>query len=601
MIGHGGIADFPIAGLIASGTILPLTDFVDPIATRQQRLIQPWPWLELYEIETDSFGVLRYVDFQDPDAGGTLPTQVGFNGVDFNSRKITRGDIKTADGVTQFPIDIEDQARELITAVDTDDGLNEQKVHIWRIPYDFLDKPQLASKETYRIRQALSSIGPDTVSLSVGLPSLTDVQVPVRSFSRNRCWNDFNRRFEADSHCRHPSDDFEEGTRFILGSDGTFSQKPTTWPRIATKRRFGWSSLNADIADHWETGGTAVAGSTELWTNFTSDHPSQKWGQLSFIDQCVTQDGIVFTDVTDDMNDAATTTPAFPAVPTTADAIYFASRFPFGTLHVNVDTAGVGAYTVDWQYFDGSSYVDIPGVTDNTNAFKTGGTNTVVFTPPADWAVDGADEVYSIRAKVATTGFTTVPVLRQAWTNYATHGLYMWKDISGNWDIETQVKNAGTRAQRMIGFLIQDPTDERDWIFWGNAENSSSVEKMRVRQSTNGTQADTDTDTSDGNEHIRITRVDDTFTMYAKPSASASWVQKSSKTWSGAPLLLRVGLVAASDVYDGATALGANFRAFLFNSGGFATCDRSEADCDERENSHQFNGFQGIPNQRTRG
>lgn len=607
MIGSGGIATYAFCGLTASAPF-PLVGFVDEVATREQRLLQPYAWLEFYEIETTSSGTLRYVDFQDPDAGGTLVTQVAFDGDDYNSRKIKRDPIKTADGVPQFTVTFEDFDQELITAVDLDEGLNTEKLHIHRIPYDLIaTKPQLAITDTFRIRSASASLGPDTVSLNVGLPSLADFQFPTRIVTRNRCWNDFNRRFETDSNCRYPSDDFERGTHQTLGSDNAFSASPTTWPRGNTSRKFGWSTINADVATRWfvgnQIGSTPIPfGLEDRWTVCTSFYANLKWGEVSAIEEAVTQDNTVEVDVTADLNNPATTTAAYPSTPTTADAMIFGFRHPSGTLTVDVDTAGTGAYAVTWEYYTGAVYVALSGVTDGTNGFKTAGTNDVTFTIPTDWTQQKTgDKNYRIRARVTTTGFTVIPLLSQAWSEFANNGPYMYKDISGDFDVATQVSRTGTRGEWMVGFLLQDAADESDWLFWGNVENSSSVEKMRVRQSTNGATTDTDFDLTDGDERIRITRVGTTITSYSRVLDTDSWTQKSADTWTGAPTSMRVGLVTASDVRSSSTSVQGEFKSFLFASGGFVSCNRSVSDCNERENIHQFNGFTSIPNQRTRG
>lgn len=605
MIGTGGISAFVVSGLTVS-TDFPLAGFVDDIATREQLMLQPWAWLEFYEIETTSSGTLRYVDFQDPDAGGTLATQVAFNGDDYDSRKIERSDLKSSDGVAQFTVTFEDFNQELITAVDLDDGLNTEKLHIHSIPYDLIaTKPQLAATDTFRIRQALASLGPDTVSLSVGLPSLADYQLPHKTISRNRCWADYNRRFETDNFCRHPSDDFEGGTFQVFGESELFAALPTTFPKLATLRKFGWSTINSDLATSWKASRLVLSGSTSLWTRCKStysdlklDHAPADTHRLQPVDSAVTQDDTVLVDVTTDLNDPATTTAAYPAVPTTLDAMIFGCRHPFSRLTVDVDTAGVGAYAVTWEYWNGSAYAALSGVTDGTSGFKTAGTNDVTFTVPSGWAASSA--LFNIRARVTTTGFTTIPLLSQAWTGIAHQALYQWKTIIGDFDVETQVREITVRAQHMVGFMLQDAVIESDWIFWGNAENSSSVEKMRVRQSTKGIATDTDFDTTDGNERIRITRVGTAITAYSRVLDTDSWVQKSAKTWTGAPASMRVGLVVSSEV-AGSSDVGANFRTFSFSSGGFVACDRSESDCLLRENIHQFNAFLSIPNQRTRG
>ena len=610
MPGSSAIATTALAGN-SLPSLYPIVSFVDVLSTREQMLVQPWAWLEFYEIETTSSGTLRYVDFQDPnpDAVGTLPTQIAFNGDDYDARKIERTDLKTEEGIAQFTVTIEDLGRELITALDLDDGLNTHKIHMHRIPYDLIStNPALAVTETFRIRSAVARLGPDRVEFSLGLPSLADFEVPNKVLSRNRCWNEYQRRFETDNECRYPSDDFEDGTYQVLGQNDFFAALPTTFPKGPVERKFGWFSVNADLATSWITSYTqAVAGSASKWTRCETDYDDVRIGGAASadshrrqpLDGAFTQDFLVFVDVTDEMN-GPEIVQAFPDVPTTVDAMIFGCRHVFDRLTVNVATAGAGAYAVTWEYFNGTAYSALSGVTDGTSGFKTSGTNTVTYTVPSNWEPSATDGNYYMRARVTTTGFTTIPLLKQAWTDRAHQGMYMWRDITGDFDLQTRVVWFGARTQRMVGIMVQDPDDEANFVFWGNALNASAVEKMRLRQSTDGVITDTDADTTDGDEHIRLTRIGDAITAYARTSETAAWVQKTSKTWTGAPLPLRVGLVVGSES-AGPAEVGASFENFLFNAGGLISCDRSFEDCSAHKNLHQFNAFSAIPNQRTRG
>lgn len=280
MIGAGGIASMPVAGLIARGVQVP--EATDLVATAAQAMIQPWPWLELYTITTTQNGTLRYVDFQDPDARGTLPTQVPFDGNDFNSKKITRSPIRSAtDGVTTFTVELEDPDGSLVAILRDEDGMAGVKVRIDLIPYNLLSNPALATTETYRIRQSSVSISPSRVALECGLPSLVDIDIPVILFSRSRCFNDYNRRHlqGEDQLCRAPSDDFFPATEQVLASDEG-SASTTTWPAVETKRKFGWYTVNANIGTNWKTSVVQLADlfPGDHWTVFESDFPlSQIW------------------------------------------------------------------------------------------------------------------------------------------------------------------------------------------------------------------------------------------------------------------------------------------------------------------------------------
>jgi hypothetical protein len=467
MIGAGGIGAFPIAGLIARGVQVP--EILDLVETAAQQLIQPWPWLELYTIFTPSSGTLRYVDFQDPDARGALGNQVPFDGNQFDARKIERSAIRSAtDGVTTFTVELEDPDGSLVQVLRDEDGLAGSKVRIDLIPYNLLDQPALATTESYRIRQAAASTFPAKVLLECGLPSLTDIDIPILLFSRTRCINDYHRRHTqgVNQLCRAPSDDFFLATFQVLGSDEN-DAAATTWPAAETKRKYGWSTLNADIADTWKTSFIQLADlfPADLWTVFES---------------------------------------SFPAA--------------------------------------------------------------------------------------------------QIWKNAARSGMYMFKYLTGDFAVETNLDfRASVKAERNSGFIVQDPVSPGDWIFWGNAENSSAVEVLRRRVTTSDTSVDTDdTDLTDGAAFFRLERNGDDFEMFVKPDFDQPWVSKQTTT-KVMGSRLRIGLVAHSDSGAAQDLLSSYFRFFRFTAGGPAACNRSLEDCqaEGRDNEHQFNGFPGIPNRGT--
>lgn len=129
--------------------------------------------------------------------------------------------------------------------------------------------------------------------------------------------------------------------------------------------------------------------------------------------------GGVFVDITTALNNAT----ANDAQPFATGAIgdYFAVGYSttYGPLKLQIGTAGtVGVVT--WEYWNGSAWTALSGVTDNTTSFKAvAGTYTVVFTAPADWAaksLNGETALYYVRARV-TTGFTVNPLLTQGWVD----------------------------------------------------------------------------------------------------------------------------------------------------------------------------------------
>lgn len=130
--------------------------------------------------------------------------------------------------------------------------------------------------------------------------------------------------------------------------------------------------------------------------------------------------GPTFVDETTDANSAgAGDVTFFPAAEAIND--YFAIGFaqPFSKLVVNTTggTQGAGG-TVAWEYWDGTAWTALSGVTDGTTGFTAAlGTNSVTWTAPTNWAttsLNGSAQLYYIRARVTGT-YSTNPVGTQVW------------------------------------------------------------------------------------------------------------------------------------------------------------------------------------------
>jgi len=127
--------------------------------------------------------------------------------------------------------------------------------------------------------------------------------------------------------------------------------------------------------------------------------------------------GSTYVDLSSDLQDAdADDVSPFPAGAGDNDAIYFGVPNVFEDLSVSVGTAGVGAYAVTWEYWDGTAWSALAGVTDNTSAFQTAGVNTVIFTRPTDWVkttVNSSASYFYVRARRDSGAVTTDPLLSQ--------------------------------------------------------------------------------------------------------------------------------------------------------------------------------------------
>lgn len=117
-------------------------------------------------------------------------------------------------------------------------------------------------------------------------------------------------------------------------------------------------------------------------------------------------------------NDASADDMTLPV--TASDVFEFAFDNQARHLWVNTSTVGVADWTVQWQYYNGSAYVPLTGVSDGTGGFTVGGLQKVTWDFPAagDWPESTLYSIsgYWIRAEVTSaTSVTTPPQGQQAW------------------------------------------------------------------------------------------------------------------------------------------------------------------------------------------
>jgi len=95
----------------------------------------------------------------------------------------------------------------------------------------------------------------------------------------------------------------------------------------------------------------------------------------------------------------------------------------FAKITLVVTRAGVGTWTVTWQYSTATGWATLTVTPSPSNfgQFKTAGIGTISFTPPSAWAkrtVNGIN-AYWVRAKVTVfTSVATAPLGGQSWLHY---------------------------------------------------------------------------------------------------------------------------------------------------------------------------------------
>lgn len=122
--------------------------------------------------------------------------------------------------------------------------------------------------------------------------------------------------------------------------------------------------------------------------------------------------GPSFTDITTDFNDLGTSDAApFPSAEATNDYCAIGAARRFGSILFTIGTSGAGG-AVAWEYWSGSTWSALSGVSDGTNSFTTSGVNSLTFTIPTDWVLKDLDgiEMFYIRARITTT-YSTNPLI----------------------------------------------------------------------------------------------------------------------------------------------------------------------------------------------
>lgn len=134
------------------------------------------------------------------------------------------------------------------------------------------------------------------------------------------------------------------------------------------------------------------------------------------VEGAVQDGGGAFTEFT---TEAQSTTqndvPLLPGAAAVGDAFYFGCDNPCRITTWDVDTAGVGTWTLTYEYWNGNVFQSFTNVDDRTSGFTTLGRNTVSWNMPLDWATrtttGSSVNSYWGRARVsAFTNETTQPL-----------------------------------------------------------------------------------------------------------------------------------------------------------------------------------------------
>lgn len=146
----------------------------------------------------------------------------------------------------------------------------------------------------------------------------------------------------------------------------------------------------------------------------------------------IQNDNGVTTDYTTAATNATTNDVALlPVTPSPGDEFYFGMHNPGRILSIDIGQAGVGGWTLNWQYRGPTNFTNLSNVFDATNGFRNVGLRTVSFDMPTDWTsaniTGSATSAYWMRAVVTGTGnATTQPLANRLY--YENGQWWVWDD-----------------------------------------------------------------------------------------------------------------------------------------------------------------------------
>lgn len=173
---------------------------------------------------------------------------------------------------------------------------------------------------------------------------------------------------------------------------------------------------------------------------------------------------------------------------------------------------------------------------------------------------------------------------------------FLFKKLSGDFDVFTRAEVLDPRAGMRAGLLCQDAGIGTSWIVIGRSEISEGVLGIRVSSANVGSGV-ADTTESVADEFLRMKRTGNVFDLYRGTAFGGPWTLASSRTIAGMSTLARLGLSLSAPSNETGP-VSASFPYIQFRAGGLPSCSRVLDDsngCRAHGNTPHFLAFLGMP------
>lgn len=229
--------------------------------------------LEFWDITLPDQSVLRLVSFADSDAGGSVPTEIPFDGNNYTSTKLARGDITQAleSRTPTMDLTAEDPTGTILALLQQHSGIHGQSVVQRLIEYEDIDTPSVADRFDWQVISVSYAMQPLRVTVHLGFPDLSRLSSPRLRVSRLSCLQPWSGRHNVGNRCRYPSDDFGNQTLQNFQYPGIPSGKHAF--------RFGWFAQQLQNANRCDLDAPRNlkfeldSGVARRWFNLTQGGP----------------------------------------------------------------------------------------------------------------------------------------------------------------------------------------------------------------------------------------------------------------------------------------------------------------------------------------
>lgn len=233
---------------------------------------------------------------------------------------------------------------------------------------------------------------------------------------------------------------------------------------------------------------------------------------------------------------------------------------------------------------------------DSTQSFKIGGVTDSEQRRQFGWYT-----LNILKASSADVNITDLDALWLSttsssvdWSGANRNGPYVYKKITGDFDVYTRVDIVTTREGGLMGILCQEDLDGDSWLFYARTRKPGEDIRLTLRSSIDGSQEPSISGAFPDPRYLRMRRVGNVFTLYHAVVENEDWIEFATTTITMTPEI-RIGLAIGGGV---GTTLAASFEFFRFTAGGPSTCDRTKegADgCRVKDWIRRIFAFDGIP------